>query len=73
MNSETTAPVHKGSVSGRQSGRRKARMPLAAKVLSSALSVALLIGGTAGITGAEASNGNGATEAGLQSHKGAVT
>lgn len=70
MNSETTVPVHKGSVSGRQSGRRKASMPLAAKVLSSALSVALLIGGTAGVTGAEASNGNGATEAGLQSNKG---
>lgn len=73
MNSETTAPVHKGSVSGQQSGRRKARMPFAAKVLSSALSVALLIGGTAGVTGAEASNGNMATEAGLQSNKGAVT
>lgn len=73
MNSETTVPVHKGSASGQQSGRRKARLPLAAKVLSSALSVALLIGGTAGVTGAEASNGNSTTESGLQSHKGAVT
>lgn len=73
MNSETTVPVHKGSVSGRQSGRRKTRMPLAAKVLSSALSVALLVGGTAGVIGAEASNGNSTTESSLQSHKGAVT
>lgn len=70
MKSKTTTPIHKGSVSGMQSNRGKVRLPLAAKMLSSALSVALLVAGTAGASGAAASNGNSAAEASLQSHKG---
>lgn len=72
MNSKTTVKVHKEEFPRVQTNRRKMRMPLAAKVLSSALSVALLIAGTAGTSGAAASNGSSAAEASLQSHKGAV-
>lgn len=70
MKSKTTAPIHKGSVSGMDSNRRKVRMPLAAKMLSSALSVAMLVAGTAGASGAAASSDNSTAEASVQSHKG---
>ncbi len=70
MNSKTIVKVHKEEFPRVQTNRRKTRMPLAAKVLSSALSVALLIAGTAGTSGAAASNGSSAAEASLQSHKG---
>lgn len=68
MNVKTTTPVDAGSISGQYSRKRRisgSRLPLAAKVLSSALSLALVLGGTAGITGADTSQfqGGGALEA----------